>query len=148
MACEEILYKQKFPVKGGDFIKAGNATLRIRKILKEIGVDPQLIQRITLASREGEINIVKYTPKGSITLSISPSNIHLVMKDKGDGIENLNQAMQPGYSTATPEMKEIGFGTGMGLTNMESNADVFEIKSSAEEGTIVQLSFKLDKNEE
>ena len=112
-------------------------------MLKQLNVDPQVIKRIVIALYEGEVNIVAHSYGGKIVCDIEPKKVSIVLKDTGPGIPNIEQAMQEGFSTATPAVREMGFGAGMGLCNMNRNANAMNITSSAEDGTRVELIINL-----
>ena len=139
--AEDTVFEQSFPVQGGDFANAGEASCKVKDILKEIGVGPEIIRRVAIAAYEAEMNVVMYARKGEIRMIISPKTVNLVIEDEGQGIENIDLAMQEGYSTATEEMREMGFGAGMGLPNMKKNGDEFEITSTVGEGTRISIRF-------
>lgn len=139
------VFSQTFEVMGGDFSKAGNVSTKIKDILKEIGIDSSIIRRAAIASYEAEMNAVMYAHKASITLVLSPELIHLKIDDQGPGIPDIKLAMQEGYSTATAEMRELGFGAGMGLPNIKKNADRFEIFSTLGKGTCLNIFLYLDQ---
>lgn len=143
MKSESIL-QETFKIKGGDFINAGEASCKIRRILKEIGVDAEIIRRVAIASYEAEMNVVMFARNGIMYFSVTPDKILLTVEDEGQGIENIEMAMQPGYSTATPEMREMGFGAGMGLPNIKKNADIFNITSTVGKGTKLELIINLN----
>ena len=126
---------QRFEIAGGDFSNAGKTSTSIKEILQEIGIDPSIVIRAAIASYEAEMNVVMYAQKGVLTLKITPEKLHLKLEDEGPGIEDIDTAMQEGFSTATDEMREMGFGAGMGLTNIKRNADNFEIYSTIGQGT-------------
>jgi anti-sigma regulatory factor (Ser/Thr protein kinase) len=136
---------QRFDITGGDFSNAGRASTSIKEILQEIGIDSSIIVRASIAAYEAEMNVVMYAQRGSLTLNISPEKLHLKLEDEGPGIENIDMAMQEGFSTATDEMREMGFGAGMGLPNIKKNADKFEISSAPGKGTSLDIIFCLDK---
>lgn len=140
----KISFEQKFKIKGGDFINGGDASCRISTILKDIGVDPDIILRITVAAYEAEMNVVMYASKGTLKCLVSSDKVCLNVKDKGQGINDINLAMQQGYSTATEEMREMGFGAGMGLPNIKKNADIFNISSITGKGTNLDIIFNLN----
>ncbi len=141
----EIVLSQLFEIKGGDFGNAGKASTTIKEILQEIGIDSSIIIRASIASYEAEMNVVMYAQRGSLTLSITPEKIHLKVEDEGPGIENIELAMQEGFSTATDKMREMGFGAGMGLPNIKKNADKFEITSKPGKGTSLDIIIGLDE---
>lgn len=128
-----------FDIEGGNFTKAGTASSEVKKILKQLNVDPKVIKRVVVALYEAEVNIVAHAFKGSIFVDIDTERIRLLLIDEGPGIPDIELAMQKGYSTASPEVREMGFGAGMGLPNMKSNADVLNIKSKVGVGTEVEL---------
>ncbi len=140
----DVVFQQNFAIHGGDFVNAGESSCKIRIILKEIGVDAEIIRRVAIAAYEAEMNVVMYAELGKMHFMVTPKKIHLTIEDKGQGIENIELAMQPGYSTATEEMREMGFGAGMGLPNIRKNADVFNISSIVGKGTTLKLTFELN----
>jgi len=124
-----------YQIQGGDFSSAGFASSHLKKILKQINIDPKLIKKIVIALYEAEVNIVAHAYEGSIHVKIEPEQIRLEIKDNRPGIADIDQAMQDGYSTASEEVREMGFGAGMGLSNIKNNADDLEISSTVYEGT-------------
>ena len=107
-----------YEIQGGDFSSAGFASSHLKKILKQIGIEPKLIKRIVIALYEAEVNIVAHAYEGRIHVEIEPGQIRLEIQDRGPGIEDIEQAMEDGYSTASEEVREMGFGAGMGLSNI------------------------------
>ena len=145
MMSSEVEFSQKFEITGGDFSSAGRTSTNIKEILKEIGIDSSIIIRASIASYEAEMNVVMYAKRGVLTLTITPEKLTFKLEDEGSGIENIEMAMQEGFSTATDEMREMGFGAGMGLPNIKRNADKFEISSTPGKGTSLDIIFCLDK---
>jgi serine/threonine-protein kinase RsbT len=145
MASSEYVLSEHFKISGGDFSKAGTISTKIKEILQEIGIESSIIRRAAIASYEAEMNVVMYANSGRITLNITPEKLHLQLEDNGPGIENIEKAMQEGFSTATDKMREMGFGAGMGLPNIKRNADRFEISSTPGEGTLLNIIFCLNK---
>jgi serine/threonine-protein kinase RsbT len=139
------VFTRTFDITGGDFSKAGNVSTRIKDILKEIGIESSIIRRAAIASYEAEMNAVMYAHKAAITLILNPKLVELRIDDQGPGIPDIGLAMQEGYSTATQEMREMGFGAGMGLPNIKKNADKFEISSTLGKGTHLDIFFYLDQ---
>ena len=113
------LYQQEFPIKEMDFIHAGEASIKVKNILKEIGADAGLIRRAAIAAYEAEINAVVYGRNGRMTVLLDENEVRIIVEDQGPGIEDIDLAMQEGYSTATPEIRALGFGAGMGLPNIK-----------------------------
>lgn len=128
-----------FNVEGGDFTNAGIVSSTVKKMLKQIGVNPAIIKRTVVALYEAEVNIVAHARRGVITIDIDEEKIYIKLEDEGDGIPDINKAMQKGYSTASPKVREMGFGAGMGLPNIESNTDKLTINSTIGVGTTVEI---------
>lgn len=134
---------REYQVDRGDFMRAGEASADIKRRLKQLGVPSSVLRRVAVASYEVELNLVIHSLGGDLTLEVEPGWVHLVSRDVGPGIADLDLAMREGYSTANEEARSLGFGAGMGLPNMKRNADDFHITSSAGEGTTIQMGFKL-----
>ena len=124
-----------------DFASAGEASSRVKKTLTMLGVPPALIKRISVAMYEAEINAFIHGGGGTAYTDIYPDRIEILIEDQGKGIEDIELAMQEGYSTATEEVQMLGFGAGMGLPNMKNNADELTIDSHPGEGTKVRMRF-------
>ena len=137
---------QTFRVFGRDFQNAGKASTEIRTVLKSLGVHPAIIRRVAIASYEAEMNVVMYADRGTLTLILTDQDISLDVKDEGPGIPDIDLAMKEGYSTASDEMREMGFGFGMGLPNMKKNSDEFCIESEVGKGTSVFARILLDSH--
>ncbi|MGB7296629.1 MAG: ATP-binding protein [Candidatus Aminicenantales bacterium] len=142
---EENAFVQEFEIKGGDFSRAGKASVKIMEMLREVGVDPAIVSRTSIASYEAEMNIVMYARRGTFTLCLTPDAIHLTVHDEGQGIPDIELAMKEGYSTATNEMREMGFGAGMGLPNIKKNSDRFKIRSEVGQGTELEIWIDLSQ---
>lgn len=134
----------KKEIRGGDFSTAGAGATEIKKVIKKLAVSPQIVRRVGIASFEAEVNVIVYAEKGTITASITPSHIAVVVADRGPGIEDITKAMIPGYTTAPPEVREMGFGAGLGLPNIKENSDYFRIETELGVGTTVTFWFFLD----
>jgi anti-sigma regulatory factor (Ser/Thr protein kinase) len=138
------IFQQTFSVHGGDFAKAGEVSCSMKDILKEIGIPGDIIRRLAIAAYEAEMNVVMYAREADIHMTVTPDNILLIVDDEGQGIENIELAMREGYSTATEEMREMGFGAGMGLPNIKRNADEFRITSVVGQGTRLEIRMKIN----
>jgi len=138
-ADNTILLEKTYTLQGGDFIRAGEISSSIKKILKEIGIDSQIIRRMAIASFEAEINVVCYAEKGTFNLTITPDTLKVVVQDVGRGIADIELAMKEGYSTATEQIREMGFGDGMGLPNIKKNVDRLVIDSKVGKGTRLEM---------
>lgn len=136
-----------FEIEGKDFSNAGIISTKIKEILQEIGIDSYIIRRAAIAAYEAEMNVVMFADRGILTLILTPEKIHFKLEDEGQGIEDIEMAMEEGYSTATDEMREMGFGAGMGLPNIKKNADKFEISSIPGKGTSLDITFYLNQTE-
>ena len=128
-------------MEGGDFTTAGNASAQIKKMLKQLNVDPRVVKRVVIALYEAEVNIVAHAYRGVITAEILPSGVRLKLADEGPGIPDIEQAMTPGFSTASAQVREMGFGAGMGLPNISENADEFRIESEVGKGTTLYINY-------
>lgn len=127
----------EFSVEGGDFINGGEASSKIKRYLQNLGLSKDIIKRVAVASYEMEMNIVIHAYRGKLIVEISSDKIMIKAIDEGPGIEDIDKAIQPGYSTASPKVRELGFGAGMGLPNIISCSDEFDIKSTVGVGTEV-----------
>lgn len=132
-----------YVVDGDDFLRAGEASAAVKRILKQLGIDSQLVRKVAIAMYEAEMNMVLHAYGGRVTVEISSTGIKIVLSDEGPGIENIEQAMKAGYSTATHKIRELGFGAGMGLPNMKRYSDELKIESEPGVGTIVTLCFNM-----
>jgi serine/threonine-protein kinase RsbT len=116
--------------------------MQVQGLLKSIGFDPELIRRVSICAYEAEMNVVMHGGDGGLRLEINTAGVSLHVKDGGPGIENIDLALQEGYSTASEEAREMGFGAGMGLPNIKKNSDSLEILSEKGKGTEVKIGFK------
>jgi serine/threonine-protein kinase RsbT len=130
----------EYEIEGGDFTKAGLASSAVKKVLKQLNLAPAHIKRIAVAMYEAEVNIVAHAFRGKMTVDINAEKIHLKFEDEGPGIENIDKAMEEGYSTASEEVRQMGFGAGMGLPNMKKNVDDMKVSSIPGKGTTVELT--------
>lgn len=142
MATE--LLREEFVIQGRNFDKAGEVSSEIKVILRDLGIDAATVRRLVIVAFEGEMNVVMYAERGVLTLILTDEEIILEIKDEGPGIEDIELAMKEGYSTASDEMREMGFGFGMGLPNMKKNSDEFRIESEVGKGTSVFARVKLN----
>ena len=122
----EVILKGKIilekEIEKGAFSKGGEASSKLKESLDKIGISPQIVRRTSIVTYEIEINIIIHSEGGTIKVSITPEEIIIHAEDKGPGIENLDKAFEAGYSTATEEIRELGFGAGMGLNNIKNNS--------------------------
>ncbi|MEK7408758.1 MAG: ATP-binding protein [Acidobacteriota bacterium] len=134
---------QRAEIQGRDFANAGKASSRMKAALKDLGVAPEVIRRVAIAAYEAEMNVVLYARKGTMELKVTPADVRLTVADEGNGIADVPLAMQEGYSTASDEIRELGFGAGMGLPNIQKNADDFRIRSVVGRGTTLEIKVRL-----
>lgn len=132
-----------FNVQGGNFSEAGKVSSSVKRALKELSVDAGIIKRVVVALYEAEVNVVAHAYSGHITVNIDDAQVKVVIVDKGPGIPDLEEAMRPGFSTASEEVRAMGFGAGMGLPNIKRNVDQLEIQSVVGIGTTVTMITKI-----
>jgi len=129
----------RYEVEGGDFTNAGTASSSVKKILNQLNVQHQVIKKVVVALYEAEVNVVAHAYRGEILAEISADEVRITVSDSGPGIEDIALAMQEGYSTASPKVREMGFGAGMGLPNIKRNCDKLDISSEPGKGTRLQM---------
>jgi anti-sigma regulatory factor (Ser/Thr protein kinase) len=132
-----------FFIKARDFVHAGEASIRVQQILKSMHLDPALIRRIAVCSYEGEMNVVMHGADGQLVMTLGTDRLEIDIRDGGPGIPDIDLAMRPGWSTASDDQREMGFGAGMGLPNMKKNADRITIECPPGDGTRVRMAFDL-----
>ena len=132
--------KLHYTVDANDFTVAGQASAEVKKVLKQLGFSPEVIRKVAVSMYECEINMVIHADGGEIDVFITPEKIRMVHKDKGPGIKDIEEAMQEGFSTATEQVRELGFGAGMGLPNMRKYTDDMKITTKIGEGTTVDMT--------
>jgi len=130
-------------VDAEDFTRAGEASADVKKKLKQMGVTPDVIRKVAIAMYEGEINMVIHAKGGTIDVYITMEEIKMVLKDVGPGIPDVEKAMQAGWSTAPEEVRNLGFGAGMGLPNMKKNTDSMVIETEIGKGTTITMTVKM-----
>lgn len=133
-----------FDVDGKDFTSAGQASVLVKKNLRQLGLPPEIIRRVSIAMYEGEINMVIHAGGGSADVNITEDYIEILLCDKGPGIKDIDQAMQEGFSTATDNIRSLGFGAGMGLPNMKRYTDYMAIDSVVGEGTNITMRVNIN----
>jgi anti-sigma regulatory factor (Ser/Thr protein kinase) len=141
---ETIIFETSFPVKGGTFEGAGRAATRIKELLKDMGFANEIVRRAATIVYEAEINICSYALSGTILLRVTTEGITIEATDVGEGIPDIDLAMKEGYSTATERIRQMGFGAGMGLTNIKTFSDSFHITSETGRGTHLKMVITFD----
>ena len=132
----------EYDIQGGDFSSAGKASSDIKKILKQLNIDPQVVRRIAVALYEAEVNVVAHAYKGVMRVDLDAQKIKILLEDEGPGIENIERAMQEGFSTASEEVRQMGFGAGMGLPNIKRNTDEMHLTTVPGKGTTLEMTVK------
>lgn len=135
--------KLHFDVSGDDFTRAGEASGKVKSKLKQLGIAPDAVRRVAIALYEGEINLVIHAGGGEIDVEISADDIKITLTDEGPGIADVEKAMTEGYSTATENIRSLGFGAGMGLPNMKRYTDIMKIDTKIGEGTKIFMQINL-----
>ena len=138
---EEIIFH--YDVDGNDFTSAGKASVQIKKSLQRLGIDADIIRKVSIAMYEGEINMVIHADGGTADVTVYDDYIEIVLSDSGPGIANVELAMQAGYSTAPDNIRSLGFGAGMGLPNMKRYSDDMKIDTKPGVGTTVTMRVNL-----
>ena len=136
-------FKLHFTVPGDDFTRAGEASGSVKKTLKDLGFNPEIVRKCVIALYEAEINLVIHAGGGEIDVEISPECISMVLTDQGPGIPDVEMAMKEGYSTAPDNVRSLGFGAGMGLPNMKKNSDTMDIETTLGVGTTVTMTVNI-----
>ncbi|MFW6022682.1 MAG: ATP-binding protein [Halanaerobiaceae bacterium] len=140
MSGQMILNKS---IERGDFKTGGEASSKLKDLLRKLGVESSIVRRITIVTYELEMNIIIHSKGGEIRAEVTPELIKVVAADKGPGIKDIERAFQPGYSTASDEIREMGFGAGMGLNNVQHYSDDLDVKSELGMGTMITACVSL-----
>lgn len=135
--------KFHFNVDGDDFSSAGHASVSVKKNLRQLGISPEIIRRVSIAMYEGEINMVIHAGGGEADVLVYEDRVEISLVDHGPGIPDVNLAMQEGYSTAPDNIRSLGFGAGMGLPNMKRYSDSMKIETEIGKGTQILMTVLL-----
>ena len=138
-----MMIKETYPVVAGDMTAAGDVSARIKRQMKRLGIPSTIMRRVSVCTYEAEINLVIHSLGGEIDFEIASDSILVRVRDRGPGIPDLEKAMTEGWSTASNEVRNMGFGAGMGLPNMKRNADEFAITSAVGVGTDISMIFHI-----
>jgi anti-sigma regulatory factor (Ser/Thr protein kinase) len=145
MERDDVLYRERFRIQGNDFERGGEVATHVKGLLKEFGLHPDIVRRLSIANFEAEMNVVMYAEEAEMELLLYPNVVRMVVADRGAGIADIDWAMQAGHSTATAEMRARGFGAGLGLPNIKRNADEFAIESTVGVGTTLRYAVYTDR---
>jgi CBS domain-containing protein/anti-sigma regulatory factor (Ser/Thr protein kinase) len=146
IVADEVELKVLYEIPGKDFHKGGEAASALRRTLKRLMIDPDICRRAAVAAYEAEMNVIFYTDGGKMEVNIKPDELHIAVRDRGPGIPDIEKALEPGYSTASDWIRELGFGAGMGLNNIQNCADDMIIDSVVNEGTKLDIIIHMGKN--
>ena len=135
--------KFHFDVDGENFTSAGEASVQVKKLLRQLGISPDVIRKVSIAMYEGGINMVIHADGGSADVLVDNDKITIILADRGPGIADIEKAMQEGYSTAPDQIRSLGFGAGMGLPNMKRYTDDMKIDSVVGQGTTVTMTVNI-----
>jgi serine/threonine-protein kinase RsbT len=134
----------EFPIEEKDFFMAGESASRVKKILQQLGLNQDIIRRVAIIIYEAAMNVAIHGSHGQLAVHVDPMAISVQTEDEGAGIPDIDLAMQEGYSTASDEIREMGFGAGMGLPNIKQNSDELFVESKVSEGTILRAKVYLN----
>lgn len=146
--CDRSRLMLEYEVRGGDFSRAGASASRLKTTLRRVGIDPQTTRRAAIAAYEAEMNLIVFTPGGRITVELDPQALRLIAQDNGPGIPDVEKAMEPGFSTAPDWVRELGFGAGMGLPNINKCADRMRLASTVGKGTKLEIEILMERHDE
>ncbi|MBO4276878.1 MAG: anti-sigma regulatory factor [Clostridia bacterium] len=135
--------KLHFDIDGENFTSAGEASVKVKKWLRQLGLPQDIIRKVAIAMYEGEINMVIHASGGHAEVTVFPDRIEIILCDKGPGIKDVELAMQAGYSTAPERIRSLGFGAGMGLPNMKANSDTMKIDTEIGVGTTITMTVNM-----
>ncbi|MHC4743366.1 MAG: CBS domain-containing protein [Planctomycetota bacterium] len=143
--ADRVVLLFQYDVAGHNFEKAGEGASRLKATLQRLGLHPQIIRRVAIATYEAEMNLIIYTDGGHIRVRVEPNEIFVVVKDSGPGIPDIEKVLQPGYSTAPEWVRELGFGAGMGLCNIQKCATRMDLISTVGKGTRLNIRISIDE---
>ena len=140
--AEHPSFVEVYPVEKGDFLRAGEISSAIKRLLRHLGIGADVLRSVAVAAYEAEMNLIIHSLGGEMEFRIEENTLSLISRDVGPGIPDIDLAMQEGWSTATEEIRMLGFGAGMGLPNMRRNCDEFSIHSNGD-GTTITMTFHI-----
>ena len=144
ISYENLTFRKSFHVQGGSFEKAGHISSRVKALLQRMHLSNEVVRRASVVTYEAEINICSYAERGRILLRLTPKFLTIEAIDEGQGIADVELAMKEGYSTATDRIRQMGFGAGMGLSNIKHFSDTFRILSEVGKGTHLKMIIRID----
>jgi CBS domain-containing protein/anti-sigma regulatory factor (Ser/Thr protein kinase) len=144
MIADRLTVNFEYRVRGRSVEQGGEVASDLKRSLKRLGLHPEVVRRAAIATYEAEMNVIIYAEEGTVAVSVDPEAIHIVVNDRGQGIADIEQALQPGFSTAPEWVRELGFGAGMGLPNIKSCARSLEITSKVGQGTTLRIAIPME----
>ncbi len=144
MIADRLTVNFQYQVRGKTIEQGGEVASDLKRSFKRLGLHPEVVRRAAIATYEAEMNVIIYAREGTVDVSVDPETIHIVVRDQGQGIPDIQQALQPGFSTAPDWVRELGFGAGMGLPNIKSCARSLDITSEPGQGTTLRISIPLE----
>jgi CBS domain-containing protein/anti-sigma regulatory factor (Ser/Thr protein kinase) len=144
MIADRLTVNFQYQVRGKSIEQGGEVASDLKRSFKRLGLHPEVVRRAAIATYEAEMNVIIYAREGTVDVSVDPETIHIVVRDQGQGIPDIQQALQPGFSTAPDWVRELGFGAGMGLPNIQSCARSLDITSEPGRGTTLHISIPLE----
>jgi anti-sigma regulatory factor (Ser/Thr protein kinase) len=144
MIADRLTVNFQYQVRGKSVEQGGEVASDLKRSLKRLGLHPEVVRRAAIATYEAEMNVIIYAEEGTVTVSVDPETIHITVSDKGQGIADIEQALQPGFSTAPEWVRELGFGAGMGLPNIKNCAQSLDITSRVGQGTTLRIAIPLE----
>ncbi|ADL13318.1 CBS domain-containing protein [Acetohalobium arabaticum] len=146
-ASKEEVQPLELQIEGGNFKKGGNASSRIKKTLQQLEISAAVIRKAAIVIYEAEMNVIIHAKRGKVLLEVDQSRIKITVEDSGPGIKDVESAMEPGYSTASEYIRELGFGAGMGLANIKRYSDELNIDSKVSQGTKIEAEIYLESDD-
>jgi CBS domain-containing protein/anti-sigma regulatory factor (Ser/Thr protein kinase) len=144
MIADRLTVNFQYQVRGKTIEQGGEVASDLKRSFKRLGLHPEVVRRAAIATYEAEMNVIIYAREGTVDVSVDPETIHIIVRDQGQGIPDIQQALQPGFSTAPDWVRELGFGAGMGLPNIRSCARSLDITSEPGQGTTLRISIPLE----
>jgi len=144
MIADRLTVNFQYQVRGKTIEQGGEVASDLKRSFKRLGLHPEVVRRAAIATYEAEMNVIIYAREGTVDVSVDPETIHIIVRDQGQGIPDIQQALQPGFSTAPDWVRELGFGAGMGLPNIKSCARSLDITSEPGQGTTLRISIPLE----
>ena len=144
MIADRLTVNFQYQVRGKTIEQGGEVASDLKRSFKRLGLHPEVVRRAAIATYEAEMNVIIYAREGTVDVSVDPETINIIVRDQGQGIPDIQQALQPGFSTAPDWVRELGFGAGMGLPNIRSCARSLDITSEPGQGTTLRISIPLE----